>query len=79
MTIKQINEAVTQQETTHLFMGKEVREVFSFVFCMLLHRWWWLVWCPALSKGSDMISRFAMERGRFLRDCMWVRTMQTWR
>ena len=32
MTIKQINEAVTQQETTHLFMGKEVREVFSLCF-----------------------------------------------
>ena len=31
MTIKQINEAVTQQETTHLFMGKEVREVFSLI------------------------------------------------
>ena len=34
MTIKQINEAVTQQETTHLFMGKDVREVFSCVFAL---------------------------------------------
>lgn len=29
MTIKQVHEAVILQETTHLFMGKDVREVFS--------------------------------------------------